>query len=511
MVMGGAFFLRALTDNGTLPPAPGVAVGLAYALFWLVLADRAARLGRAPDATAHGLATTLIAFPLIWETTTSFRVLTPLVSALTLTFVGGATLAIAWRRRMGLLAWIATLAATMTGVALLFATHRLPLFAAALFALAVASLATSFQRKWYGLRWPAAIALDFLVVLAMYLMGKPNYEWLDSHELASVQLLMTAVYLGIIGARTILMRHPVREFGVVQSLIVLAVGFEGARRVLGPEHAWTAAFGPIALLLAVASYCAAFLRFERDPEQRSSWTWYVTLGTILAVYGAFLVIPGAGVGLWCSLLAATAAYIGRRDDRSVVRWNMMAAAVTAAFASGITTAAYLAFLGADSQQRVVVPPAVWGAAALCLAAWTLSRWTRPACDTARNRTLPGITLLIVGALGLGSGLVSLLGPPVSAAGTEAVDPGALAVLRTTVVCAAALVFAGLSRIRRHPELVWAAYGMLVVAACRMAVDDLPHGRPMTMFMSFIVFGGAMIIAPRLVPDAATLAQKEESA
>jgi len=511
MVMGGAFFLRALTDNGTLPPAPGVAVGLAYALLWIVLADRAARLGRAPDATAHGLATTLIAFPLIWETTTSFGVLTPLVSALTLTFVGGVSLAIAWQRRLGVLAWIATVAATMTGVTLLFATHRLPLFAAALFALAVASLAASFHRKWYGLRWPAAVALDFLVVLAMYLLGKPNYEWLNPHELASVQLLMTAGYLGIIGVRTIVMGHPVREFGVVQSLVVLAVGFEGARRVIGPEHTWVAGFGPVALALGAACYAFAFLRFERDPGQRSSWTWYVTLGTILAIYSGFLLIPGAGVGLWCSLLAATAAYIGQQDDRSIVRWNMMAAAVFAAFASGIGVVTYQGFLGTEAQQPLAVTPAAWGTAALCLTAWALSRWKRPACDTARDRTLPGITLLIVGALGLGTGLVSLLGAPVAAAGTEAVDTGALAVLRTTVVCASALLFAGLSRSRRHPELVWAAYGTLVVAACRMAVDDLPHGRPMTMFMSFIVFGGVMIIAPRLVPDAGKGSRKEESA
>jgi hypothetical protein len=511
MVMGGAFFLRALTDNGTLPPAPGVAAGLAYALAWLVLADRAARARRAPDATAHGLATTLIAFPLVWETTTSFGVLTPPVSALTLTVVAGLSLGIAWLHRLGLLAWIVTVAATMTGVALLFATHSLPLFSLALFALAVASLGASFHRKWYGLRWPAAIALDVLVVLAMYLIGKTNYDWLDPHELASVQLLMTAGYLGIIGVRTVVMGHPVREFGVVQSLIVLAVGFEGARRIIGPEHTGIVAFGPTALALAAACYIVAFFRFERDPAQRASWTWYVTLGTILAIYSALLLIPGPAVGLWCGLLAVVAAYLGQRDDRSAVRWNMLALALASAFGSGIAGTAYLAFFAADPLLWLRVSPPVWGTAALCLGAWALSRWTRPPNDHARDRTFPGLTLLVVGAIGVGSGLVSVLAPAVSGVGTDAADPGALAVLRTAVVCVSSLVFAGLSRIRRHPELVWAAYGALAAAACRMVVDDLPNGRAMTMFMSFIVFGGAMIIAPRLVPDVDEGQNKEESA
>ena len=137
---------------------------------------------------------------------------------------------------------------------------------------------------------------------------------------------------------------------------------------------------------------------------------------------------------------------------------------------------------------------------MCLAAWVVSRWRREVADEALDRTLPGLALLIVGALGLGGGLVCTLGPPVAAVGTDAADLGALAALRTAVLCASALAFAALSRMRRHPELVWTTYGALVVTACKLAVDDLPNGRAMTMFLSFIVFGGALIVAPRLVPD-----------
>lgn len=501
MVLGGAFFLRAITDSGALPASAGVAVGIAYALVWVTFVDRAARAGRAPDATAHGLATTIIAFPLIWETTTRFGLLSPITSAVTLTSVASVVLAVAWWRRLGLLAWIVTLASTMTGVALLFATKSLPLFSLSLFVLAVASLAASFHRKWYGLRWPAAIALDLLVILAMYLIGKTNYEWLRAHEVAIVQLLMTATYLGIIGVRTIVLGHPTREFGIVQSLLVLVIGFEGARRVLGLEHAWTGAFAPVALVLAIASYVAAFARFERDPNQRANWTWYLSLGTILVLYSAALLIPGYLVGLPWATVALVGAYLGRRDDRSAVRWNVMALVSAAAFGSGIVNGAYRAFLAADASQPMQIPTPAWGAAAFSLAAWILLRWPSEVPEVARDRTLPGLALLVIGATGLGSGLVAMLGPAVSGIGTDAADPGLLAVLRTAILCAAGLGFAGLSRIRRHPELVWAAYGALAAAALKIAVDDLPNGRPMTMFLSFILFGGTMIVAPRLVPDA----------
>jgi hypothetical protein len=337
----------------------------------------------------------------------------------------------------------------------------------------------------------------------MYLIGKTNYEWLRPLELAAVQLLMAVAYLGIIGVRTIVLGHPTREFGIVQSSIVLAIGFEGARRVLGPEHVLAGTFGPVALLLAVTCYTAAFARFERDPDQRANWTWYLTLGTLLAVYSAALLVEGYVVGLLYGILALAGAYLSRPDERSALRWNTMAVALASAIGSGIVGGAYMAFFAADPLHWLRLPPAVWGTAALCLAAWILSRWPRPASDQALDRTLPGLALLVVAAIGVGSALVALIAPRVSAVGTPAADAGTLAVLRTAIVCASSLVFAGLSRLRRHPELVWTAYGALGAAACKIAIDDLPNGRPMTIFMSFILFGGAMIVAPRLVPDADT--------
>ncbi len=509
MTLGGAFFVRALTDRGTLPATAGVATGVAYALIWVLLADRAARAGHPRDATAHGLATTLIAFPLVWETTTRFGLMSPPIAALTLTGVAATVLGVAWAQRLRLLAWVVTVASTMTGVALLFATKSLFLFSVALFVLAVASLATSYHREWYGQRWPAAIALDLLVVLAMFLLGKTNYEWLHPPDIAAVQLLLTVTYLGIIGVRTIVLLRPMREFGVAQSLIVLAIGFEGARRVLGPEHAAAGVFGPVALVLAVFYYGVAFARFERDSKQRANWTWYVTLGTILVIYSAALLVHSGALGVFWALLALAAANLGRRDDRSAVRWNTMALALAAAVGSGLAGAAFLVFHAADPSEWLRVSPSVWGTAALCLAAWVISRWFRDPSQQARDRTLPGLALLAVAAVGVGSGVVAALGPVVSGAGTAAADTGALAVLRTAVICAAALVFAGLSRVRRHPELVWTAYGALSLAACKIPVDDMPNGRPMTMFLSFILFGGAMIVGPRLVPDEEKDAGKTE--
>jgi hypothetical protein len=110
-----------------------------------------------------------------------------------------------------------------------------------------------------------------LVLLAMYLAGRPNYDWLHPTGVATVQVLLTVLYLGIIGVRTLVLGNPMREFGVTQSLIVLAVGLEGARRMLGPGFAGAAAFPTAALVLAAASWSVAFFRLERDPRQRANF------------------------------------------------------------------------------------------------------------------------------------------------------------------------------------------------------------------------------------------------
>ena len=499
MAFGGAFLLRALTERGAMPQAFGIAVGLAYALLWTFMADRAARAGRKLDATLYGLVTALIAFPLIAETSARLAVLWAPVAALTLTAVGAVLLFVAWRHELSALAWIVTLASTGTGVMLLFATHALPPFTAALFTLATASLAASYHREWYGLRWPAALALDVLVLLAMYLAGRVNYEWLRPGAVATVQLLLTAMYLGIIGVRTLVLRNPMREFGVIQSLLVLVIGLEGARWMLGPGFSGAAAFPVAALALAAGSWAIAFGRLESDAGQRANYNWYVTLGSILAVYGFRLAVPGQVVGLIWAAMALGAAYVGLRDDRGVVRWSAAALAFAAAWGSGLAVAGYEAFAGADPTAWLTFPAEAWVTSFVCLAAWVVARWRAEATEEPFDRTLPGLALLVVAAIGFGTAIVSMLGLSLAGAGSTDADTAALAVVRTAVLVTAALLLAALSRVRPRAELVWLSYAALAVVALKIAVEDLPSGRAMTMFLSFVLFGGALIAAPQLTP------------
>ena len=87
VILGGAFMLRALTESETVGLNVGVGLGLAYALAWTALAERTGRSGRKADATFYGLATTMIAFPLLIEATLRMKVFSSVSAASSMLWV----------------------------------------------------------------------------------------------------------------------------------------------------------------------------------------------------------------------------------------------------------------------------------------------------------------------------------------------------------------------------------------------------------------------------------------
>jgi len=70
--LAGAYLLRALTEAGTFTPRMGVAIGLVYAMLWLVWAARTPP-GRRLETTLHGLTSVLVLSPLLFEAAARFH------------------------------------------------------------------------------------------------------------------------------------------------------------------------------------------------------------------------------------------------------------------------------------------------------------------------------------------------------------------------------------------------------------------------------------------------------
>jgi len=45
---------------------------------------------------------------------------------------------------------------------------------------------------------------------------------------------------------------------------------------------------------------------------------------------------------------------------------------------------------------------------------------------------------------------------------------------------------------------WRYYVVLVAGGLKLVLEDLPTGRPMTLFVSFVFYGAALLLIPRLM-------------
>jgi hypothetical protein len=334
LVLGGAFLLRALTDSGTIRPALGVGLGLAYALFWMLLADRAGRSGHGLSAGFHGIAFVLIALPLVVEATSRFHLLNPTWSAAALLALVAIALAVAARRRGLALAWVTTLGALLAAAGLAFLTGRIAPYAAVLVVLGGIALWFGYVLDWFLLRWPAAVAAD-LVVLTLGLRSVTEGVSDTPAAALFVQILFLSTYLGSIAARTLFLNRDVVPFEVIQSVATIAIGLGGAAHVTRASGAGGTALAVASLVLGAGCYAVALAFVERRQGRRKNFYFYTSAALVFTLAGCGLLLGRGPLALAWVALALLGMMAGRWSGRLTFHVHGAAYAIAAAIASGL--------------------------------------------------------------------------------------------------------------------------------------------------------------------------------
>jgi hypothetical protein len=110
--------------------------------------------------------------------------------------------------------------------------------------------------------------------------------------------------------------------------------------------------------------------------------------------------------------------------------------------------------------------------------------------------------LLVAVFSLGALLVSLIAQ-LSPQGEDNETYGrVLASARTAALAISAAFLAGYSHRTRFGNLSWLVYTILVLGAVKLAFEDIAAGGAATLFLSLGLYGGALILAPRLLHTAA---------
>lgn len=502
MVLGGAYLLRALSDSGTLPGRAGAIVGLAYAIAWLAAADRAAAGSARRSAVFHGLAAVLVGFPLLLETAARFETLPVSVAALGLVgFHAGACL-VAVRRSLEPVAWIATLAAAVAAPALLIGTKAL--LPAVFTALGSAALieVVSARTGWGGLRWPIAAAANTVVLALAWLLARTQglpegYAPLAPTTGVAVALLLPLLYLVSIATRTLIFQRRVSGFAMVQSGAALLVGVGGAEWVLATRGARPLGLYLALVPLGVLAYALGFTWVDRHAGRGRNYYFYSILGLVQVLTGTGGVLSGGALSALWLALAITLAVLGLRYDRDTLRVQAVVCWLGAALVAslhGVAVDGLLAPADRAWREAGAVGAVVALAGPACYALLFAARPESPRWPELVPRALLAASAAVVLA-----GLVAgLLEGALAGASSGAADPGLTATVRTAVLAAVAVGLALGHRRWRAPELRWLVTPTLVLGGLKLLLEDLPRGRPATLFLSLAAYGGALVLVPRLL-------------
>jgi hypothetical protein len=449
--IAGAYLLRALTESGALPGLLGAGLGIAYAAWWLFLASR--RAGEKPLAGAiHGLTAAAILAPMLWEVTVRFHLFTVQVASAVLVLFAIWGLAIGWRRNLTAIAWIGTMAGLVTAGALFRESHDAATWVLSTLAIAAAIEFSACRDHWLSLRWAVAVFADFVAAALVFGVRAPMGLSLG----AGVALL--AIYAASTVDRTIVRRLPIAWFETLQLVAAFSIAISGALHwKAGPTA------GVVCLAAGIACYVAALAILERR-----NFFVYSTFAAVLMAAGGWLALPDAWLAVLLSALAMAVVWNRRRTLRIHGEAYLLLAVVAAQVFQ--VASARIIRTGAEVEPGI---PLAYVVAALAAVACYV------ALKDPREAVLPA-ALVCIGVAGV------------------AASPLGAAPLRTALLTAMAIVVAWCGKRWNRSELVWLGYPLLALAGVKLVMEDFRLGRSITLFVSLIFFGGALVLLPRLL-------------
>ena len=494
LVLGGAYLLRYLTDAGTLPRAVGTSVGLAYALAWLAFAWRAAAGSLRISATFHAGATALIAFPLLWEATTKFHLLSPAGAAVAMALVTATAMTVAWRQRIQSVAWIITSAGLLAALLFMAVGPAVPMGLYLAF-LGVFTLWCGYSLDWIWLRWPVALVAD-LTVLGIVMTASEVWHRDEIGAVLLVQVVLFAGYLASFAARTLWRSRDVIPFEVFQTIALLVVGFGGAVYLMVTTGSSAAPLGVASLVFGACSYGVAFAFVDWRRGHWKNFVFYASLAVVFILAGTALSVESAAQALVWSGLGVVSALAGRRQGSITLSSHTAFYTIAAAIQSGLLLHATDGFVA--STARAWAPFAPSAVVVLFTAGLGCATRLSGANESWGGYSrLPKIALVITLLWCAGGTLIAFVAPAVAGIPGSGADAAVVAGVRTVVLGGSALALGWSSR-WLFAEGRWLMYLLLVAGALKLVVEDFPQGRAATLMLAFAVYGTALILGPRLV-------------
>ncbi|MEO8595383.1 MAG: hypothetical protein ABI759_18830 [Candidatus Solibacter sp.] len=499
--LAGAFLLRALTEGGTFSPRAGVGIGLIYAMLWLVWAARTPAAQRLETAL-HGLTSVLVLSPLLFEATVRFHAITTWTAGALLLAFTLFGLAVSWRKDLLIVATFATLGGLGTSAALLLATSDVMPFTFVFLAIALALEVSACKNHWLSGRWLTAPAADFAVLLAVWLAtrehGVPEgYAPIPHAMLLAALIALLAIYLASTLFRTLVRGLTFTWFETAQCAAAFLISVGGGLQLTSADSRVAPALAVLALLCASACYLVSFLMLDRGEEVGRNFHTYATFGLLLTLAGTRILLSGGAEAVAWSVLAVAAIWVGGLFRRLTLKVHAVIFLLLALASSSALEQAAGLLLGSRTWPGGA-PWAIWTGAATAVLCYAIG--TRHAAAVTPSFSSRALRVLVAGAAicltaGIAAGLLTSGYHAIfGASATHAY----CATLRTFVLSASALALAWGGVRWDRPEFGRLVFPVMALGAYRMVGVDLRQDRTAALFLSLLLYGAALMLAPKLM-------------
>jgi len=489
--IAGAYLLRAAAESAAFPRWIVVTLALAYAAGWLVGAAWPAPQSRLARL-CYAITAALILAPMLWEITVRFRMLEPSVTAAILVAFSLLSMSLAWRRNVSSVIWVGMLASVVTALVLMVGTRALAPFTAALLVMALAVEFAGSRGRWPGLRPVVAVAADFATIILVIILGNieavpPEYHPVSASIMIALVVALWTIYAVNLAINSLALRLQIKGLEAAQFFVTaLLAGWAVLRITRG---AGLFSLGACCLTVGAACYFAAFGLLTRH-EERVNFRLYAACGVTFVTAGSFFALPAYAVVIWLCFAALLATWLGVRLHSAALDLHGVVYLIGALSASGLLEYAGCALAGVYAPVPGALP--LVGAVTALLSAAIVSRYPGERSGARVLRLLPAI-LAVYATAGLAvPGLVWL-----TASGAAPALPR-LAVIRTMVTGAAALLLAFVGARRKLLELVWIAYAAAVLGSLKLLFEDLRIGSTQSLAASLLIYGAVLVLIPHLV-------------
>jgi hypothetical protein len=488
--IAGAYLLRAVAESTALPKLGVAAIAILYAMFWLVWATRAPA-GAWLASTTYACTSAMILAPMLWELTLRFNVLPAEVTAGVLAAFVCAASALAWKRNLVSVVWVANVVAAVVAVALSIATHKLTPFIATLLLMVLLCEYASIRKHGLSVRSLVAFAADVSIWALIFIYSSPqntrtDYPFLGMGALIAPGFALFAVYGVSAAIKTAVLQRQITVFETIQTMIAFLLA-ASSLLYFGPQNS-AIILGVVCLVLSAAGYATVFAVFDRGPERRN-YHVFSTWSAALLMSGCLLCLRPSWASAGLAAAAGTAAFLGVKLNRLSLQFHGMVYLLSAAAVSGLLNYAFLALAGTLPTAPSMSICVVSACAILCYAAGKCAEgeaWSQQLLHT-----VFAVVAIAAAAALLVQGLMALT--------ALSVNPGAhhLAFIRTLTICLAALALAFSGAHWRRMELTRIGYATLALVAAKLVFEDLRHGHLEFIAASIFLFAVTLIAVPRI--------------